>query len=525
MRTSLSWFLVALAFLFSGTARAQCMVDSLTPTILGFGASVEVNGDWAFVGAPSVSSSNPPPRVEVYRRTGGDWIPVQTLMTPILGSSFGRQLVSDGEWLFVWGRENSATGSELFVYRLVGGTWSPTQTIPAPAAGTPLHDLALEGGVAVVGWRTGTVGFGYGDTVLVFEESGGTWLETAQLPPFGAGDPRGFGATVAVTDGWIGVGTPFHSEPGGPIRTGGVYLYERGAATWAGHSVLVPVDAGESDAYGTSIAASAGRIAFGAQTFAGRVQVYARSGGAWIREDALAPDADAYFPYFGLGGFGYALDLDGGRLVATAPEFFGISSRTGAGFVFERGAAGWQQRGRFFNENGVGNEFFGESIALSGDAIFATLNSAFDDVIVHDVSMGANFRYCVAAPNSDFPEGAQMEWEGSLSVGTNDFTVRVSRTPFSQFGLFLYGTSPTQTPLADGFLCVGGSIVRLGAPVLMNGLAPTRLDLDLTALQTNSGTVTVTPGTTLFFQTWFRDTPAVGSGANLSNGLSVQFCP
>ncbi|MEO0660413.1 MAG: hypothetical protein AAFZ87_02645, partial [Planctomycetota bacterium] len=85
--------------------------------------------------------------------------------------------------------------------------------------------------------------------------------------------------------------------------------------------------------------------------------------------------------------------------------------------------------------------------------------------------------------------------------------------------------SPTQTPLADGFLCVGGSIVRLGAPVLMNGLAPTRLDLDLTALQTNSGTVTVTPGTTLFFQTWFRDTPAVGSGANLSNGLSVQFCP
>ena len=41
----------------------------------------------------------------------------------------------------------------------------------------------------------------------------------------------------------------------------------------------------------------------------------------------------------------------------------------------------------------------------------------------------------------------------------------------------------------------------------------------------NSGAGAITPGSTWYFQFWFRDPSAGMSGVNLSNGLEANFCP
>ena len=71
-----------------------------------------------------------------------------------------------------------------------------------------------------------------------------------------------------------------------------------------------------------------------------------------------------------------------------------------------------------------------------------------------------------------------------------------------QFALFFTGPEEIQVPFGDGFRCVGAGSVglfRLGPPQL--------------------------PGERRSFQLWYRDPAAGGSGFNLSNGVTVTFCP
>ncbi|MEO2006699.1 MAG: hypothetical protein ABGY41_21690 [Candidatus Poribacteria bacterium] len=49
--------------------------------------------------------------------------------------------------------------------------------------------------------------------------------------------------------------------------------------------------------------------------------------------------------------------------------------------------------------------------------------------------------------------------------------------------------------------------------------------LDLTQPPAGAGAGTITPGSTWFFQFWYRDSAGGPSGFNLSNGMSVTFTP
>jgi len=99
---------------------------------------------------------------------------------------------------------------------------------------------------------------------------------------------------------------------------------------------------------------------------AGAVFVYERSGGAWAEVATLVgshTDAND--------AFGYALDLDGERLVVGAAwKEFGGGIRRGEAYVFERlGDGSWVQRKRLFASNGGAEDLFGYDVALDGDRI------------------------------------------------------------------------------------------------------------------------------------------------------------
>jgi hypothetical protein len=91
-----------------------------------------------------------------------------------------------------------------------------------------------------------------------------------------------------------------------------------------------------------------------------------------------------------------------------------------------------------------------------------------------------------------------------------------------QPGIFYYGPNQIQAPFGGGYRCVGGAVKRL--PVLFSdsfGDASYSIDLN----STTSSTGSIAEGDIWNFQFWYRD-PAGGlSGFNLSDSLSVPFCP
>lgn len=131
--------------------------------------------------------------------------------------------------------------------------------------------------------------------------------------------------------------------------------------------------------------------------------------------------------------------------------------------------------------------------------------------------------YCVAGANSAGPGGAQISSVGSLALGDNDFTLAVVDAPSNQFGLFFYGASTANTPLGDGFLCVGAPLFRLLPPIQTDGAGDADRQVDFTVLPASSGAGQIVSGSSYYFQFWYRDvTPG---GFNFSNGLETVFCP
>lgn len=133
--------------------------------------------------------------------------------------------------------------------------------------------------------------------------------------------------------------------------------------------------------------------------------------------------------------------------------------------------------------------------------------------------------YCVGAPNSAGP-GAAIAFSGGTSVALNDFTLTASGCPANVNAYFIYGSTQVQLPLGDGFRCVGGSIFRL-RPAQSTGAGGVVARLvDFTQPPAGSGPGLIAPGSTWNFQLYYRDVGGpLGTGFNLSNALSVGFCP
>ncbi|MCP3919003.1 MAG: S8 family serine peptidase [bacterium] len=154
------------------------------------------------------------------------------------------------------------------------------------------------------------------------------------------------------------------------------------------------------------------------------------------------------------------------------------------------------------------------------------VEAAIDDLEVFELcnACGAA-NYCPANDNSlGIP--AEITFGGSTSFSSNDLTLVVSACPPNENGLFIYSPDQATLPIGDGVLCIGattlGFFVRLPV-VTTDNLGSAAFAYDNTAPPIPPGQVAA--GETWNFQFWYRDNGSAGAGFNLSNGLSITFCP
>jgi len=169
------------------------------------------------------------------------------------------------------------------------------------------------------------------------------------------------------------------------------------------------------------------------------------------------------------------------------------------------------------NSNGIPDEC---------DLLFGGLPDLNMNGIPDECECGIGVNYCITSPHTAGP-GGLMGYSGTLDIGSNNLSLLAVDCPPQKFGIFYYGVTEIQVVFGEGFRCVGGMTHRVYPPTMTNmgGLA-TR-PVDLTTGPFGSGSGMVTPGSTWKFQFWFRDFNGgpPDAGYNLTDGLSITFCP
>lgn len=185
--------------------------------------------------------------------------------------------------------------------------------------------------------------------------------------PQGAGDQ--FGNAIAINEEVCVVGDFMDLQlPLG--RPGSASIFIRPNGAWYLTQFLIPADAQTGDEFGFSVAMSGQTVMIGADrdshaggASAGSVYVYQRSGNSWIQQVKLtASDAN------GSEFFGWSVALSGDTAVIGAPgEDTSTITNIGAAYVYVRNAGVWTQQAKLVTPTLVAFNALGQAAALSGN--------------------------------------------------------------------------------------------------------------------------------------------------------------
>ena len=229
------------------------------------------------------------------------------------------------------------------------------------------RSVALSGDTALVGAPGGNSSAG---AVYVFERSGVTWTQRAELTASDGTINDRFGYSVALSGDTALVGAP-----GGDSSAGAAYVFERSGVTWTQRAELTSTDAGYDGRFGYSVALSGDTALVGApiptvpQPTIDAILSDAHDG--TIDGDWTAPAVSATLQYLHedpsferpLYGDYYGVLVD----YVAYYESWNAGGPAGTAYVFERSGAAWTQQAELTVSAGEDADFFGSSVALSGD--------------------------------------------------------------------------------------------------------------------------------------------------------------
>ena len=143
--------------------------------------------------------------------------------------------------------------------------------------------------------------------------------------------------------------------------TGAAYVYTRSGSSWSQQATLTASDGAEEDYFGCSVYVSGNTALIGAyycNSCKGAVYVFTRSGSNWTQQAKLtASDGVAN------DAFGWSVALSGDTAFIGAQN---CNSFKGAAYVFTRSGSSWTQQAKLTAAGGEGGEF-GYSVYVSGD--------------------------------------------------------------------------------------------------------------------------------------------------------------
>ncbi len=417
---------------------------------------------------------------------GASDLPAGLSLNPATGMISGTPTIPSTTTIIISASNDGGTGNQTLTLYI----HTPLHALQAylKASTTGVNDylgfsVSVSGDTAVVGAygeasNTRTVnsipdeGAPNSGAAYVFVRSGTNWTQQAYLKASNTEENDRFGYSVAISGDTVVVGaygedsstTTVNSIPDEDASGAGTaYVFVRSGTTWTQQAYLKASNTEANDAFGRSVAVSGDTAVIGASgedssstgvnstsnegaSDSGAAYMFIRNGTNWTQQAYLKASNteanDAFARSVAVSGDTAVIGASGEDSSST-----GINSTSnegaldsGAAYVFVRNVTNWIHQAYLKASNTEANDFFGWSVAVSGDTVVVGANGEDSS------TLGAN-----STPN-----------EGALDSGAAYVFVRSTGTWPQQAYL-----KASNTGEKDGFgyfVAVSGERVVVGAP-------------------------------------------------------------
>jgi hypothetical protein len=360
-------------------------VAELTPSVGSSGAtfgtsiSLSANGHTALIGAFQQDTGRG--GAYVFQESGGQWTQQAELTASVRTAHdlFGVTvaLSANGTEALI-GADGTATGKgAAYIFTLGAGQW--TQQAQLTAADGLARDafgislaLSADGSTALIGasgWHHSSPSVAGPGAAYIYSGSGSQWTQEAQLTAADgiAQDDFGDGVALSTAGTEALIGADGH-QVGANSGQGAEYVFEGSGAQWLQVAEFTASDGGAGDSFGVPVAlSSSGGVALigsgshtvGGHAFQGAAYVFSGSGSQWIQNTELTSADGAADD-----GFGDTVALSSSGTTALIGAYTHNDSQ-GSAYQFNGSGSQWTQTAELTASDGVANDNFGWSVALS----------------------------------------------------------------------------------------------------------------------------------------------------------------
>lgn len=250
-----------------------------------------------------------------------------------------------------------------------------------------------------------------------------SYAERTKLTAGDAGYLDSLGTSVAVFGDTAVVGAYLDDDLG--IDTGAAYVFVGSEDSWTEQAKLKASDAAPYDYFGSAAAIDGDTAVIGAYhqsgagTFSGAAYVFVRTGTTWTEEAKLVPNDPAAHDWFG-----WSVAVSGDVAFVSSPyDDDGFVPDVGSVYVFTRTGTTWTEKAKLRATDSAAGAFFGYGLAVEGDT--ALIGAHGDDAGGNNAGAayifatdGTSWTQNTKLGAGNSPVTSQFGWSVDLSGGT-----------------------------------------------------------------------------------------------------------
>jgi len=227
-------------------------------------------------------------------------------------------------------------------------------------------------------------------SAYIFHYDGSSWIEQDKLTASDGAAGDEFGNSVSISGNYAIVGVFEDSDNG--QRSGSVYMFHFNDSTWVEQQKLTASDGAEGDHFGWSVAITGDYAVVGTpgdntnNVFHGSAYIFHYDGSSWVEQQKLTASDGAGGDWFGQS---VAISGDNAIVSTQNDDDNGISS--GSAYIFNFNGSSWIEQDKLLASDGAEDDRFGNSVSIFGDN--AIVGSFFDDDNGEDSGSAYIFQY------------------------------------------------------------------------------------------------------------------------------------